>query len=218
MPVESGTQDFDITTNVTRTISLGTLTGMQRKYYTLAALGMFDFINAHWIYGCSCHNLDVLACVRLWADGINCGHNTSYVCGYIDNQDGEAMNRHRKFGSDIVEKILETGMVVNVEPVINLQDHYTICMKNALLVQQSEKEGENQEEQYMRFENLTFLPLDRQALDVNYMNHEDLERVNKYQQCVYDVISPYLNVDEADWLAKECATLERGKQCYKCMQ
>lgn len=209
LPVESGTQYFDITTNVTRTISLGPLAGMQRKHYTLAALGMLDFINAHWIYGCTCHNLDVLASVRLWADGIDCGHYTSYVCGYIENQDGEATNRHRKFGSGIVEKVLEAGMVVNIEPIINLQGQYTICMKNSLLVQQLEKEGENQEEQYMRFENLTFVPLNRQALDVHYMNHEDLERVNKYQQCVYAAISPYLNTDEADWLAKECAALER---------
>ena len=61
----------------------------------------------------------------------------------------------------------------------------------------------------MNFETLTFVPLDRSALDVAYMNDEDLARVNRYQKHVFDAVSPYLTGEERKWLEEECENLKR---------
>ena len=63
--------------------------------------------------------------------------------------------------------------------------------------------------QFMNFETLTFVPLDRAALDVTCMNEEDLKRVNRYQQTVFEAVSPYLTEKEKMWLEKECENLKR---------
>ena len=69
---------------------------------------------------------------------------------------------------------------------------------------------ENGDGQFMNFENLTFAPLDRAALDAVYMNEEDLARVNRYQKSVYEAVSPYLNEEECKWLEAECAEITKN--------
>ena len=204
--VDSGGQYMGATTDVTRTISLGALTENQKKHYTLTALGMLDLADAVWLYGCTGRNLDILARMRLWKDGIDYKCGTGHGIGYILNVHEGPQNLRWKFTGNMSEALLEAGMAVSNEPGVYLQGEYGIRIENILLTKNT---IENINGQFMAFDNLTFVPLDRAALDTAYMNSEDLMRVNKYQKSVYDAVSPYLNEEEAAWLAEECAELNK---------
>lgn len=202
--VDSGGQYMGATTDVTRTISLGALTENQKKHYTLTALGMLELSDAQWLYGCTGRNLDILARMRLWKDGIDYKCGTGHGIGYILNVHEGPQNLAWKYNPNITEAVLEAGMAVSNEPGVYLQGEYGIRIENVLLTKNT---TENINGQFMAFDNLTFVPLDRAALDITYMNSEDVLRVNKYQKSVFDAVSPYLNKEEATWLAEECAEL-----------
>lgn len=202
--VDSGGQYMGATTDVTRTISLGALTDDQRKHYTLTALGMLDLADAQWLYGCTGRNLDILARMHLWKEGIDYKCGTGHGVGYILNVHEGPQSIRWKFSPNMSEAVLEAGMTVSDEPGVYLQGKYGIRIENILLTKNT---VENSDGQFMKFDNLTFVPLDRDALNPEFMNSESLERVNAYQKAVYEAVSPYLNEAEAAWLEKECAPL-----------
>lgn len=204
--VDSGGQYMGATTDVTRTISLGALTDAQRKHYTLTALGMLDLSDAQWLYGCTGRNLDILARIHLWKDGVDYKCGTGHGIGYILNVHEGPQNIRWKYTEGMTEAVLETGMAVSNEPGVYLQGQYGIRIENILLTKNTVENGDGR---FMAFDTLTFVPLDRAALDTSYMNSEGLERVNRYQKNVYDAVSPYLNREEAEWLAEECAELNK---------
>ncbi len=204
--VDSGGQYMGATTDVTRTISLGALTEAQRKHYTLTALGMLDLSEAQWLYGCSGRNLDILARHRLWKEGIDYKCGTGHGIGYILNVHEGPQNIRWKYTDDMKEAVLEPGMVVSNEPGVYLQGQYGIRIENILLACDS---VENSDGQFMNFENLTFVPLDRAALHVSYMNADDIARVNRYQHRVYEAVSPYLTEEEKAWLKEETGPIEQ---------
>ena len=202
--VDSGGQYLGATTDVTRTISLGALSDAQRKHYTLTALGMLDLAEAQWLYGCTGRNLDILARLRLWKEGIDYKCGTGHGIGYILNVHEGPQNIRWKYTEDMKEAVLEPGMTVSDEPGVYLEGKYGIRIENILLTQNS---VENSDGQFMNFENLTFVPLDRAALDVSYMNDDDLAMVNRYQKAVYDAVSSYMTEEERVWLLNECEKL-----------
>lgn len=204
--VDSGGQYMGATTDVTRTISLGALSDAQRKHYTLTALGMLDLAEAQWLYGCTGRNLDILARHRLWKEGIDYKCGTGHGIGFILNVHEGPQNIRWKYTEDMKEAVLEPGMTISDEPGVYLEGQYGIRIENILLAQNSVQNGDGQ---FMNFENLTFVPLDRAALDATYMNSEDLARVNRYQKSVYEAISPYLNEAEREWLEAECSEITK---------
>ena len=53
---------------------------------------------------------------------------------------------------------------------------------------------------FLQFECLTWAPVDRDAIDVRYMNDEDRRALNEYHANVYKKIAPLLNEEERAWL------------------
>lgn len=202
--VDSGGQYMGATTDVTRTISLGALTAQQRKHYTLTACGMLELSQAQWLYGCTGRNLDILARTRLWKEGIDYKCGTGHGIGYILNVHEGPQGIRWKYTAGMQEAVLEPGMTVSNEPGVYIEGQYGIRIENILLTQNRES---NEYGQFMDFDNLTFVPLDREALDTAYMNSDDIQRVNAYQKAVFDAVSPYLNEAERSWLAQECSQL-----------
>ena len=66
-----------------------------------------------------------------------------------------------------------------------------------MLVRKGEKNGDGQ---FMYFETLTFVPIDREALDKKYLTETDVRRIDEYHEEVYRRISPHLTKEEAEWL------------------
>ena len=61
----------------------------------------------------------------------------------------------------------------------------------------------------MHFEPITFVPFDKEGLELSLMSDSDIQWLNDYHQQVFDKISPYLSDCEREWLAEICQPIVR---------
>ena len=95
-------------------------------------------------------------------------------------------------------------MITSDEPGVYLEGKFGIRLENLLLCVKREK---NDFGQFMGFEPLTFVPFDRKVIDAGQMDEKERSLLNAYHKRVFEVLEKYLEADEREWLAKECAPL-----------
>lgn len=195
--VDSGGQYLGGTTDVTRTIVLGNISEEVRRQYTATVSGMLRLAGARFLYGCSGRNLDILARAPLWNMGIDYKCGTGHGIGYILNVHEGPQSIRWRFAQGAKEAVLEEGMIVSDEPGVYISGSHGIRIENILTVK---KDVKNESGQFMRFEQLTYVPIDLEAVDVQYMTEEDRLALNEYHSRVYEKISPLLNTEEREWL------------------
>lgn len=197
--VDSGGQYLGGTTDVTRTIVLGPISDEIKKHYTAVTTGMLNLTNAKWLYGCSGRNLDILARGPLWNMGIDYKCGTGHGVGYILNVHEGPQNIRWRFLEGMTEAVIEPGMDVTNEPGVYIEGSHGIRIENVLVARNGEKNGDGQ---FMYFDTLTYVPIDREAIDFLYLSAETRCQLNDYHAAVYEKIAPYLTKEEQEWLAE----------------
>ncbi|MBR2950441.1 MAG: aminopeptidase P family protein [Lachnospiraceae bacterium] len=196
--VDSGGQYLGGTTDVTRTIALGPVSDEIKTHFTAVAMGMLALSDARFLHGCAGRNLDILARGPLWDMNIDYRCGTGHGIGYILNVHEGPQGMRWKYAEGVKEAVLEEGMTMTNEPGVYVEGSHGIRTENVLVVRKGEK---NEYGQFMYFENLTFAPIDLDAIDVSMMSARDIARLNAYHTQVREKITPYLNKEEAEWLA-----------------
>ena len=196
--VDSGGQYYEGTTDITRTIALGELTAEEREHFTLTAMSMLRLGNVKFLHGCRGLNLDYVAREVFWQRGLNFDHGTGHGVGYLLNVHERPNGIRWKVVPERQDSgVLEEGMLTSDEPGIYIEGSHGIRTENLILCRKAEK---TEYGQFMRFEFVTFVPIDLDAIDKSLMRPEDVEMLNTYHREVYEKISPYLTEEEADWL------------------
>ncbi len=198
--VDSGGQYMGGTTDVTRTVSLGEISDEMKRDYTLVLKGHLQIANARFLYGCTGKNLDILAREALWKYGLDYKHGTGHGVGYILNVHEGLQNLRWKYTNPLNDVPFEAGMTITDEPGLYIEGKYGIRIENVLLAQNAEK---NEYGQFMRFDNLTLVPMDKDAIDYSLLTPEEASMLNAYQTRVYSEISPFLSSEEREWLYSE---------------
>ena len=197
--VDSGGQYLGGTTDVTRTIVLGEISDEIKCHYTAVVTGMLALTNAKWLYGCTGRNLDILARAPLWNMGIDYKCGTGHGVGYILNVHEGPQNIRWRYVEGMSEAVLEAGMDVTNEPGVYIEGSHGIRVENVLVVRNDIKNGDGQ---FMCFDTLTYVPIDREAVDFRYLTAETRIQLNQYHEAVYEKISHYLTKEEREWLAE----------------
>ncbi len=196
--VDSGGQYYEGTTDITRTVALGELTKEEREHFTLVAVSMLRLGNVKFLYGCRGLNLDYVAREVFWQRGLNFDHGTGHGVGYLLNVHERPNGIRWKIVPERQDDgVLEEGMLTSDEPGIYIEGSHGIRTENLVLCRKAEK---NSYGQFMRFEFVTFAPIDLDAVDKSLMRPEDVEMLNAYHSQVYEKIAPYLTEEEAAWL------------------
>lgn len=196
--VDSGRQYYEGTTDITRTIALGELTQEEKEHFTLVAMSMLRLGAVRFLYGCRGLNLDYVAREPLWSRGLNYDHGTGHGVGYLLNVHERPNGIRWKMVPERQDNcVLEAGMINSDEPGIYIEGSHGIRTENLVVCVKDEK---NQYGQFMKFEYLTYVPIDLDAIDKSLMRPEDVELLNEYHRAVYEKISPYLEGDEKEWL------------------
>lgn len=198
--VDSGGQYFDGTTDITRTVALGPITDEEKKDFTLTLKGHINLVNARFLHGATGHSLDVLARQPLWQEGIDYKCGTGHGIGFLLNVH-EGPHRIATVANSVV---LEKGMVVSVEPGVYKAGSHGIRLENIVVIDEDIKTDSGQ---FMKFETLSFVPLDLEAIDVNLLSESEKVWLNEYHKEVYNKISPYLNEEEKNWLKEETKSI-----------
>ncbi len=196
--VDSGGHYLEGTTDITRTFALGELSYEQKKHFTAVCRSNLNLANAKFLYGCSGINLDILARGPLWDMGIDYRCGTGHGVGHILNvHEGPNGFRWKIVQERNDSGKLEAGMITTDEPGVYLEGAYGIRLENELICVKDEK---NEYGQFMKFENITYVPMDLDAILPEEMTFREKQELNEYHQMVYEKISPYLNEEERDWL------------------
>ena len=196
--VDSGGHYYEGTTDITRTFVLGPLTDKQKLHFTTVCRSNLNLANAKFLYGCSGLNLDILSRGPLWEMGIDYKCGTGHGVGHILNvHEGPNGFRWRVVAERNDSGRLEEGMITTDEPGVYLEGEYGIRTENELICVKAEK---NEYGQFMKFENITYTPIDLDGIVPEEMTGREKKLLNAYHKMVWEKISPYLNDDEREWL------------------
>ena len=204
--VDSGGQYLGGTTDVTRTMTAGELTDEERRDFTLVTVANLNLLNAKFRYGVTGRFLDAYARAPLWEYGMDYNHGTGHGIGYILNVHEGPHNIRWRYIEEQKEALFEPGMIVSDEPGIYIEGRYGIRIETIMLTVEDET---NAFGRFLKFEPLTYAPIDLDAIDFRYMQPKDIKRLNEYHALVREKISPYLNGEELEWLIE--ATREVGQ-------
>jgi len=198
--IDSGGQYLDGTTDITRTIALGTPTVQQKMDFTLVLKGNIALDTAIFPVNTRGSQIDILARKAMWDLGLNYGHGTGHGVGHF-------LNVHEGPQSIRAEEnsvVLEPGMVMSNEPGLYRTGQHGVRTENMMVVVPAMT---TEFGQFLKFETLTLCPIDQELIDMEIMTPAEIDWINNYHQKVYDKISPLLNEDERDWLSRKCAKL-----------
>ncbi|MCI8388293.1 MAG: M24 family metallopeptidase [Clostridiales bacterium] len=183
--VDSGGQYLEGTTDITRTFVLGNISDEIKQHYTLTACGMLRLLNLVFLDGASGSSLDIVCREPLWEIGVDYRCGTGHGVGYLLSVH-EGPNRfHWRTGAAKIEE----GMITTDEPGVYVEGSHGIRIENELAAVKGEH---NEYGQFMRFENLTFCPIDLDGIDAAYLDKSDIRKLNAYHRTVFDTLSPYL--------------------------
>lgn len=196
--VDSGGHYFEGTTDITRTMALGPITDEMRLHFTAVCRSNLNLANAKFLYGCTGLNLDILSRGPLWEMGIDYKCGTGHGVGYVLNvHEGPNGFRWRVVPERHDNGTLEEGMITTDEPGVYLEGKYGIRTENELVCHKAEK---NEYGQFMCFENITYAPIDLDAIDSELMTGREKKILNDYHKMVYETLSPYMTEEENEWL------------------
>ena len=200
--VDSGGQYRDGTTDVTRTIAIGTPTDEMKRRFTLVLKGHIALARALFPKGTRGSQLDVLARQFLWAEGLDYAHGTGHGVGsFLSVHEGP--QRIATFAGG--DEPLAAGMILSNEPGYYKPQEYGIRIENLVLVEAREVPGAERE--MLGFETLTFAPIDRNAIAAELLTDEERAWLDAYHAKVVEVVGPQLEGEALDWLKGACAPL-----------
>ncbi|MYG51686.1 MAG: aminopeptidase P family protein [Rhodospirillaceae bacterium] len=192
--VDSGGQYADGTTDVTRTVAIGAPTAEMRRHFTLVLKGHIALATARFPEGTTGSQIDALARLALWGDGLDYDHGTGHGVGsYLSVHEGP--QRISKLPNSVA---LKPGMIVSNEPGYYRTGEYGIRIENLVAVQEVEVPGA--ERPMLGFETLTLAPIDRALIDRALLTADETGWVDGYHARVRETIGPLVDPDTAAWL------------------
>jgi Xaa-Pro aminopeptidase len=194
--IDSGGQYWDGTTDVTRTVAIGTPTPEQRDRFTRVLKGHIALALARFPAGTSGSQLDALARTALWEVGLDYDHGTGHGVGYYLSVH-EGPHRISKMPNTVA---LQPGMIVSNEPGYYKTGAYGIRIENLVAVAELESVGERK---LLGFETLTLAPIDRALIEPSLLSPRERDWLDAYHARVRAALTPLLDAETAAWLAEQ---------------
>jgi len=190
---DSGGQYYDGTTDITRTIILGTPNKEQIDRFTRVLKGHINLSSHTFQKGTKGNDIDYLA--RKSLQEINCDydHGTGHGIGSFLSVHEAPQRISKKSMFPSVE--LLPGMILSNEPGYYKEGEYGIRIENIIVVKE---DNENQ----LTFENITWAPIDRELINSDMLSKKELNWLNDYHSKVFEKIAGFLTLEEKNWLQK----------------
>jgi Xaa-Pro aminopeptidase len=189
---DTGAQYKDGTTDITRTVHYGNPTKKEKEMYTRVLLGNLSLERLIFKKGKNLGNIDAVPRAYLYMVGADYLHGTSHGVGHF-------LNVHEgPYG-----KALKAGNIITNEPGYYEKDNFGIRIENEVLIVEKDKN-------HLGFENLTFLPYERNLIDLDLVNNDFKKYIDDFHKKCYEKLCPFLKNDE-----KALDYLKRKRNVYK---
>jgi Xaa-Pro aminopeptidase len=201
--IDSGAQYINGTTDITRTVGIGTVSEEQKRFFTLVLKGMISISTARFPKGTRGCDLDPLARIALWRAGADFGHGTGHGVGsYLSVHEGPQRI------SRLSTQELLAGMILSNEPGYYRPGSFGIRIENLIYVRDAE-EIEGGDMPMLGFETLTFCPIDRSLVIPELLTHDELHWFNDYHVRTREALMPLIHDrDVRAWLENATLPLE----------
>jgi Xaa-Pro aminopeptidase len=198
--IDSGAQYVNGTTDITRTVAVGSVPEEQKRFFTLVLKGMIAISTARFPVGTRGCDLDPLARIALWKAGGDYAHGTGHGVGsFLSVHEGPQRI------SRLSTQELLPGMILSNEPGYYRPGSFGIRIENLIYVRDAEDVGGG-DMPMLGFETLTFCPIDRSLVISELLTHEELNWINDYHDRTRKALMPLIHAaDVRSWL--ENATL-----------
>ncbi|MEO1730651.1 MAG: aminopeptidase P family protein [Pseudomonadota bacterium] len=209
--VDSGGQYPAGTTDITRTVWIDTPEGAEptaemKDRNTRVLKGHIQLACAAFPQGTTGGQLDVLARQYLWEAGVDYAHGTGHGVGsFLAVHEGPQRIAKPAGGQAGTNTELHAGMICSNEPGYYKPDAFGIRIENLVLITKQDIDGA--EGEYLGFETLTFVPLDRRLIDKSLLTVAEIEWVNRYHEKVRALLVPQLDGEERAWVERETMAL-----------
>ncbi|WP_333023537.1 aminopeptidase P family protein [Wolbachia endosymbiont of Pentidionis agamae] len=188
--IDSGGQYLDGTTDVTRTVAIGTPSHEQITYYTLVLKAHIAIASSVFPSNTTGGELDILARIHLWKYGIDYMHSTGHGVGsYLSVHEGP---QGIVKGNNIR---LVPNMILSNEPGYYIENKYGMRIENLMYIN-TRSDG------FLYFKPLTCVPLDKKLINKNMLIEEEINWINNYHKFVYENLVDH--VVDKKWLKEIC--------------
>ncbi|HLY06423.1 MAG TPA: aminopeptidase P family protein [Rhizomicrobium sp.] len=195
--IDSGGQYPDGTTDVTRTIIVGTPTAEMRDRFTRVLKGHIALATARFPEGTTGAALDAFARKPLWDAGLDYDHGTGHGVGaYLSVHEGPQNISKRP-----ITQALKSGMICSNEPGYYKEGEYGIRIENLVVVTEPETVPGG-DRPMMGFETITVAPIDLDLVEPSFLTDEERDWLNLYHSRVRETLSPIVDAETRAWLAQ----------------
>ena len=186
--LDSGGQYLDGTTDITRTIPIGTPGEEERHAFTRVLQGMIAMSRLRWPVGLAGRDIECVGRMPLWLAGQDFNHGLGHGVGaYLSVHEGpQRLSR-------VSHVPLEPGMILSNEPGYYREGHFGIRIENLLVVENADTpDGGDAERDMLCWRTLTFAPIDRRLIVADLLCVEDRAWIDAYHLDVAGRIGPRL--------------------------
>ena len=206
--VDSGAQYADGTTDITRTVWVGPgePSAEHKDRFTRVLKGHIALATQTFPQGTIGAQLDTLARQFLWQAGVDYAHGTGHGVGsFLAVHEGPQRIAKPRGGQAGTDQELMAGMILSNEPGYYKPGEFGIRIENLVLVEKREIPG--MEGEWLGFETLTLVPIDKKLVDRDMLGEAEIEWWNAYHARVREVLAPQLEGEDLAWLEHACETL-----------
>ena len=197
--LDSGGQYLDGTTDITRTLPMGTPGTEERACFTRVLRGMIAMSRARWPEGLAGRDLDAIARYPLWLADQDYAHGTGHGVG-VHACVHEGPQRLARTS----EVRLEPGMILSNEPGYYREGAFGIRIENLVVVTRATDAGDGGARSRLSFETLSYVPIDRRLILVEMLTAEERAWLDAYHAECRARVAPRLGAAARGWL--EAAT------------
>ncbi|MFC3615550.1 aminopeptidase P family protein [Lutimaribacter marinistellae] len=194
--LDSGGQYLDGTTDITRTVPVGTVGDEEKACFTRVLKGMIAMSMLRWPVGLAGRDIECVARMPLWLAGQDFNHGVGHGVGtYLNVHEGpQRLSR-------VSHVPLEPGMILSNEPGYYREGSFGIRLENLVVVEQAPALRTSDPERAMlQWRTLTYVPIDRRLVVVDMLSREERDWLNAYHRDVADKLAPRLGEEARMWL------------------
>jgi Xaa-Pro aminopeptidase len=193
--IDSGGQYPDGTTDVTRTVIVGTATAEMKDRFTRVLKGHIALATARFPAGTPGAALDAFARRPLWEAGLDYDHGTGHGVGsFLSVHEGPQNISKRN-----VTQALMPGMICSNEPGFYKTGEYGIRIENLIVVTEP-KDIPGGERKMLEFETITLAPIDLGLVEPSLLSADECAWLNAYHARVRETILPLVDEEVQPWL------------------
>ncbi|WP_370227952.1 aminopeptidase P family protein [Cognatishimia sp.] len=201
--LDSGGQYQDGTTDITRTLAIGTAGEEEKRAFTLVLKGMIAVSELRFPKGLAGRDIQSIARVPLWAAGLDFDHGLGHGVGsYLSVHEGPQSLSTKGHVP------LEAGMIVSNEPGYYKEGAYGIRIENLLVVEPAPNlEGGDSHRQMLQFKTLPYVPIDLALVNADMLSPSERDWLNAYHEACFRTLNPHVDASTKGWLQKATARI-----------